>query len=174
MAGAAGDQDEARGGEEGPGPGARAHQGDHAPHRYPPRPKLHRIRLKLHCVRPSLHRTAPQTAPRTPQTARGLLNKESTRLIGTTQSDTDTRRHKRRRRGSEAAREAGGCRAPRDECRAPRDECRAMAGVLHDIPATEKSKAAGGKDSVKDKETGVSDPYASTLAQTKAQAKPRF
>jgi len=44
-----------------------------------------------------------------------------------------------------------------------------LIGVLHDIPATEKSKAAGGKDSVKDKETGVSDPYASTLAQTKAQ-----
>jgi hypothetical protein len=32
-------------------------------------------------------------------------------------------------------------------------------GVLHDIKATEKSIAAGGRDSVKDAETGVSDPY---------------
>ena len=33
-------------------------------------------------------------------------------------------------------------------------------GVLHDIKSTEKSIAAGGRDSVKDEETGVSDPYA--------------
>merc|ERR1719473_2626680 len=33
-------------------------------------------------------------------------------------------------------------------------------GVLHDVKATEKSIAAGGRDSIKDEETGVSDPYA--------------
>jgi len=33
-------------------------------------------------------------------------------------------------------------------------------GVLHDVKATEKSIAAGGRDSTIDKETGVSDPYA--------------
>jgi hypothetical protein len=33
------------------------------------------------------------------------------------------------------------------------------AGVLHDVEATDKSIAAGGKDSVKN-EYGVSDPYA--------------
>merc|ERR1719504_339259 len=33
-------------------------------------------------------------------------------------------------------------------------------GVLHDVKATEKSIAAGGRDSVKDEESGVSDPYA--------------
>jgi len=32
-------------------------------------------------------------------------------------------------------------------------------GVLHDVKATEKSVAAGGRDSVKDGETGVSDPH---------------
>jgi len=32
-------------------------------------------------------------------------------------------------------------------------------GVLHDIKATEKSIAAGGRDSKKDPETGVSNPY---------------
>jgi len=32
-------------------------------------------------------------------------------------------------------------------------------GVLHDVKATEKSIAAGGRDSVKDDESGVSDPY---------------
>ena len=31
-----------------------------------------------------------------------------------------------------------------------------MIGVLHDVKATEKSIAAGGRDSVKDEETGVS------------------
>ena len=31
--------------------------------------------------------------------------------------------------------------------------------MLHDVKATEKSIAAGGRDSVKDEETGVSDPY---------------
>merc|ERR1719253_2370126 len=33
-------------------------------------------------------------------------------------------------------------------------------GVLHDVKATAKSIAAGGRDSVKDEESGVSDPYA--------------
>jgi len=37
-------------------------------------------------------------------------------------------------------------------------------GVLHDVQATEKSIAAGGRDSVKDKESGVSDPYATKKA----------
>jgi len=32
-------------------------------------------------------------------------------------------------------------------------------GVLHDVKATAKSIAAGGRDSIKDEETGVSDPY---------------
>ena len=32
-------------------------------------------------------------------------------------------------------------------------------GVLHDVKATEKSIAAGGRDSIKDEETGVSDYY---------------
>lgn len=31
--------------------------------------------------------------------------------------------------------------------------------MLHDIKATEKSIAAGGRDSIKDEETGVSNPY---------------
>eukprot|EP00286_Rhodomonas_abbreviata_P003398 CAMPEP_0181347222 /NCGR_PEP_ID=MMETSP1101-20121128/33765_1 /TAXON_ID=46948 /ORGANISM="Rhodomonas abbreviata, Strain Caron Lab Isolate" /LENGTH=444 /DNA_ID=CAMNT_0023459425 /DNA_START=10 /DNA_END=1344 /DNA_ORIENTATION=+ len=44
-----------------------------------------------------------------------------------------------------------------------------LIGILHDVPATEKSKEAGGTDSVKDSETGVSDPYASKLAKTKAE-----
>lgn len=44
-------------------------------------------------------------------------------------------------------------------------------GVLHDVKATEKSIAAGGRDSVKDSETGVSDPYAIKLSRTKAELK---
>jgi len=40
--------------------------------------------------------------------------------------------------------------------------------VLHDVKATEKSIAAGGRDSVKDEETGVSDPYNIKKANTKA------
>jgi hypothetical protein len=43
-----------------------------------------------------------------------------------------------------------------------------MIGVLHDVKATEKSIAAGGRDSVKDEETGVSDPYNIKTANTKA------
>jgi len=35
-------------------------------------------------------------------------------------------------------------------------------GVLHDIKPSEKSIAAGGQESVKDEETGVSDPYTTT------------
>jgi hypothetical protein len=42
-------------------------------------------------------------------------------------------------------------------------------GVLHDVKATEKSIAAGGRDSVKDAESGVSDPYATQKAPTPAQ-----
>ena len=37
---------------------------------------------------------------------------------------------------------------------------RHKTGVLHDIKATEKSIAAGGRDSIRDEETDVSDPYA--------------
>ena len=33
-------------------------------------------------------------------------------------------------------------------------------GVLHDVKASAKSVAAGGRDSVKDGESGVSDPFA--------------
>lgn len=48
-------------------------------------------------------------------------------------------------------------------------------GVLHDVKGTAKSFAAGGIDSTKDSETGVSDPYAAThpdaetLEKTKAE-----
>ena len=42
-------------------------------------------------------------------------------------------------------------------------------GVLHDVQATEKSIAAGGRDSVKDKESGVSDPYATQKKASPAQ-----
>jgi hypothetical protein len=44
-----------------------------------------------------------------------------------------------------------------------------LIGVLHDVKATEKSIAAGGRDSVKDAETGVSDPYNIKVAQARAQ-----
>jgi len=49
-----------------------------------------------------------------------------------------------------------------------------LIGVLHDVKATEKSFAAGGRDSVKDPETGVSDPYASAKAKDVAQLKSKF
>ena len=42
-------------------------------------------------------------------------------------------------------------------------------GVLHDVKATEKSIAAGGHDSVKDSETGVSDPYNTKYGAKKAR-----
>jgi len=42
-------------------------------------------------------------------------------------------------------------------------------GVLHDVKASEKSVAAGGRDSVVDPQTGVSDPYATKKATTSAQ-----
>lgn len=42
-------------------------------------------------------------------------------------------------------------------------------GVLHDVKATEKSIAAGGKDSVVDPETGVSDPYNTEYKTEKTQ-----
>jgi len=38
-------------------------------------------------------------------------------------------------------------------------------GVLHDVTATEKSFAAGGRDSIKDSETGVSDYYGTYKAK---------
>ena len=44
-------------------------------------------------------------------------------------------------------------------------------GVLHDVKATEKSIAAGGRDSVKDSETGVSDINGSYKATTTAELK---
>merc|ERR1711966_554857 len=47
-------------------------------------------------------------------------------------------------------------------------------GVLHDVKATEKSFAAGGRDSVKDPETGVSDPYNVKLAKTRAELKQKM
>ena len=42
-------------------------------------------------------------------------------------------------------------------------------GVLHDVKATEKSIAAGGRDSIKDSETGVSDTYGEAGKDYKAQ-----
>merc|ERR1711990_1064196 len=44
-----------------------------------------------------------------------------------------------------------------------------LIGVLHDVKATEKSFAAGGRDSVKDEETGVSDPYNIKMAKAKSE-----
>merc|ERR1719487_2360182 len=42
-------------------------------------------------------------------------------------------------------------------------------GVLHDVKATEKSIAAGGRDSIKDEETGVSDTYGEYKAKGAAK-----
>ena len=50
----------------------------------------------------------------------------------------------------------------------------AMPGVLHDVKASDKSIAAGGRDSVKDSETGVSDPYAEQMTKTKAELHAKF
>jgi hypothetical protein len=44
-----------------------------------------------------------------------------------------------------------------------------LIGVLHDVKGTDKSIAAGGRDSVKDAESGVSDPYNIKMTLTKAQ-----
>jgi hypothetical protein len=44
-----------------------------------------------------------------------------------------------------------------------------LIGVLHDVKASEKSIAAGGRDSVKDPESGVSDPYAVKIARTRSE-----
>jgi len=49
-----------------------------------------------------------------------------------------------------------------------------LIGVLHDVKASEKSIAAGGKDSDIDPETGVSDPYAVKMSKTKAELKAKF
>ena len=45
-------------------------------------------------------------------------------------------------------------------------------GVLHDVKGTAKSFAAGGIDSTKDSETGVSDPYAVHYISCGQHAKP--
>jgi hypothetical protein len=48
-------------------------------------------------------------------------------------------------------------------------------GVLHDVKATEKSIAAGGRDSIKDEETGVSDYYGEYKAKnTRAELKAKI
>jgi len=47
-------------------------------------------------------------------------------------------------------------------------------GVLHDVKATEKSIAAGGRDSIKDEETGVSDYYGEYKAKTRAELKEKI
>merc|ERR1712216_1073425 len=47
-------------------------------------------------------------------------------------------------------------------------------GVLHDVKATEKSIAAGGRDSIKDEETGVSDYYGEYKANTRAELKAKI
>jgi len=49
-----------------------------------------------------------------------------------------------------------------------------LIGVLHDVKASDKSIAAGGRDSVKDSETGVSDPYAEQMTKTKAELHAKF
>jgi hypothetical protein len=49
-----------------------------------------------------------------------------------------------------------------------------LPGVLHDVKASDKSIAAGGRDSVKDSETGVSDPYAEQMTRTKAELQAKF
>ena len=46
-----------------------------------------------------------------------------------------------------------------------------VPGVLHDVKATEKSIAAGGRDSIKDEETGISDPYAIKKAISSSELK---
>jgi len=47
-------------------------------------------------------------------------------------------------------------------------------GVLHDVKATEKSIAAGGRDSIKDEETGVSDINGEYKASTTAALKAKI
>jgi len=44
-------------------------------------------------------------------------------------------------------------------------------GVLHDVKATDKSIAAGGRESVKNEETGISDPYAIKKAVSSSELK---
>lgn len=44
-----------------------------------------------------------------------------------------------------------------------------LIGVLHDVKASEKSIAAGGRDSVKNSETGVSDPYDIKVSRARIQ-----
>merc|ERR1712216_953551 len=64
--------------------------------------------------------------------------------------------------------------AEREDLAGERQLTMRLIGVLHDVKATEKSFAAGGRDSVKDPETGVSDPYASAKAKDVAQLKSKF
>jgi len=49
-----------------------------------------------------------------------------------------------------------------------------LIGVLHDVKASDKSVAAGGRDSSINPETGVSDPYAAKMAKTKSELKSKF
>ena len=49
-----------------------------------------------------------------------------------------------------------------------------LIGVLHDVKASDKSLAAGGRDSVKAAETGVSDPYNIKISETKSQLTSRI
>jgi hypothetical protein len=44
-----------------------------------------------------------------------------------------------------------------------------LIGVLHDVKATDKSIAAGGRDSVTDADSGASDPYNIKMTRTRAQ-----
>eukprot|EP00960_Hanusia_phi_P071355 767531-Hanusia_phi.AAC.5 len=60
--------------------------------------------------------------------------------------------------------------AEREELDSERElikEIMRMIGVLHDIKATDKSIAAGGRDSIKDPETGVSDPKTKAVLEAK-------
>jgi CRISPR/Cas system-associated endonuclease Cas3-HD len=58
-----------------------------------------------------------------------------------------------------------------DEERELIKEIMRFIGVLHDVKATEKSIAAGGRDSIKDEETGVSDYYGEYKANSRAALK---
>ena len=49
--------------------------------------------------------------------------------------------------------------------------CMYITGVLHDVKATNKSIAAGGRDSITDAETGVSDINGEYLTNTRATLK---
>jgi len=61
-----------------------------------------------------------------------------------------------------------------DEERELIKEIMRFIGVLHDVKATEKSIAAGGRDSIKDEETGVSDYYGEYKANSRAALKAKI